>query len=464
MAIIVVLCCVSSVSAGTYTLDDLIRSGLEHSNQVKAVKEEIAKTDAQVKEAYGGAFPTLNLSANYNYAFEQYNPFDTGGTSSGMGSVVEALEDSSIDREKERGAYIVGDALDDIMSGFSGIIPETKKQSIALTLSLNQPIFAQGKVGLGIKIAKAYKKSLQIKYEEAEQDVRASITKSFYAALLARKNLEIQKEAVRVAGESHRLSALRLSLGKASELDTLTSLLNYKKVLIEHQDARSNMNMAFEALIKQTGLSESVDTFSIRGEFPSDDYYAAFEDALVQMQQQNKKLEQLYYGEEVQKLLVRLAKTDVYPMIYCGGSLGKITQFNSGDKLEWYNDRSVFIGMSLNFSGGLTHLHKVEQARADLRSFGHTKSQVLDGLELSLKNTYEQLETSRERLDSTRSLVDLAEKGYEISRKAYEVGSITLLDFQKRELEVRSARLAFQAAQFDVHSTIVDIQVLVGMF
>ena len=246
-AALILLCGVSSASARTYTLDDLIPSGLEHSNQVKVVREEIAKTDARVKEAYGGAFPTFDLSANYQYAFAQYDPFSSGDRSAGMGgrSLVQALEDSSIDEDEEPGAYLVGEAVDDMMSGFSEMIPEPKDQTIALSLSLKQPLFAQGKIGIGIEIAKAYKEGLEIKAQEARQEVRASITKLFYAALLARKNLEIQEEAVGVAKEAHRLSVLRLSLGKVGELDTLTSRLNYEKARIEHQDALSKMKMTF---------------------------------------------------------------------------------------------------------------------------------------------------------------------------------------------------------------------------
>ena len=222
--------------------------------------------------------------------------------------------------------------------------------------------------------------------------------------------------------------------------------------------------MTFETLIKQTGLSETVETFSIGGAFPSEAYVLPLEEALVQMRRHNKTLEQLDRGENVQELLVRLAKTDVYPMIYCGGSLGKIGQFNALDNIAWYNDRKVFVGMSLSVSSGRIHLHKMRQAQADLRSFGHTKNQVLDGLELGLKNAYEQLETHRKRLDSMGSLVALAEKGYEVSKKAYEVGAIALWDFQKSALDLKSSRLAFQAAQFDFHSTVVDIKALIGVF
>ena len=161
---------------------------------------------------------------------------------------------------------------------------------------------------------------------------------------------------------------------------------------------------------------------------------------------------------------MKLARTDIYPMVYCGGSLGKIAQFNAGDRLEWQDDRKIFVGMSLSLSGGRTHLHKVRQAQADLRSLMHTRKEALDGLELGLKNAYEQLETSRGRWRSTQALIALAQKGYEISKRAYEVGSITLLDLHKSELDLKTARLAFQAAQFDVHSTVVDIRTLIGVW
>ena len=417
LAAVACLLMTMGTQAGTYTLDQLLSEGYKNSKALKAVEKDMAKADAQIKEAIGSAFPTIDASANYQHAFSQYSPFSGGSMSPAdqqqtMTTLMNAYSDSALapyqyafkltpeelSTIQRTGPAITSVTLQQIFSNldFSSFV---KDNTIALSLSAKQALFAQGKVMTGLKIARLYKATLENKYTEEKQKLTAGITKLFYAALLAQNNRAIQSEAVALARETHRLTIARYAVGKGSELDTLGSRLHYENAIVDEQKALSSLKMAYEALIVQAGIVENASTFSIEGEFPPADFTVSLDDAVGAMKSANPQLRQLEKTEQIQKELVTLAKSDFYPLIFCGGSIGKIYQYNTLDDIEWgdrmYDDRKVFVGMTLNLFNGLKTPQKVRQAEADRFKFVIVKKQAEEGLELAVKNAYEQYELSR---------------------------------------------------------------------
>jgi outer membrane protein TolC len=343
------------------------------------------------------------------------------------------------------------------------MFPEETNQTITFALSLQQPLFAQGKVTVGLKIAETYRQSLICKYEAARQSVKATTTNLFYGALLAKQNWEILNEATLVTAEVHRLAVVRFSIGKASEIDTLGTRLGLEKAYMDVRDAEGKKRTSYEALIKQSGVQEKVQDFSVEGGFPEgDDYHITLEEALAKLHRNSKQIGQLKGGEDVQRFLVRLEKTNYLPMVYCGGSLAKFGMFNDLNDIEWYDDQKVFVGLTVNLSSGGTRLNKLRQAQSDYRRFVLTREQTVDGLEIAVRNASEKLETSRAQLASARALVAMAERAYGLSKKAYEIGSMTLLELQQREIDLKNARMALNAAQFGFHSSVIDLKLLMG--
>jgi outer membrane protein TolC len=338
--------------------------------------------------------------------------------------------------------------------------------TMAMTISLTQPIFAQGKVTTGLKIAKVALNTIKIKYEETKQTLTANVSKLYNAALLAQRNAEIQKEAIALATESHHLAVLRLTIGKGTELDTLVSRLNLEKALMDERSALAQKQTVLQALIMTTGVPATLDNFAISGELVESTYSIELSQARDMVATQNKKLMQLDGAMGIQKHLVSLAKSDYLPLVYCGGSTGKIYQFDKDKPLDWSaegaSDTKVFIGMSMKLFNGGQRMQKVTQARADERTMELTKEQAEKGLELATVNAYEALQTMHQQLEAVQSILALAQKGYDISKKAYEVGSITVLQFQDSELQLNQSKLAYNAALMGYNNAVIDMKVLTG--
>lgn len=466
--------------AAEHTLDELVEEALRTSATIKIVESELAKTEEQIWEAKGNAFPEIGASINYQYAWETVNPYadmDMSMPEESTATLINMMYQGMLAAQGMAPPYPpapldAGDSLlamyfDGVFGALGGAFDlEMPPHALAMSLSLTQPLFAQGKVSIGLRIAKKYKETLLCKYDASRQQVVTDVTKLFYGALLARKNVEIQNEAVELANEVHRLAVMRHSLGKGTEIDTLASRLRLEQALMASRDAEGQQRTASEALIKAAGLPEDVDEFSVSGEFPSDDYRISLDEALTDLHENSKIIGQLKGGEVVQEELVKLQKSDFYPMVYCGASVGKILMFDGFDDIDWsregQNDGSVFVGANYTLFNGMKRLRKIRQAKEDVRAFRLTREHTTDMLELGVRNAWERLETSREQLNSSRALVTLAEKAYSLSKRAYEVGSMTLSDLQQRQLDLNGAKLALNASQFAFESAALDLQLLIG--
>jgi outer membrane protein TolC len=471
------------VSGREWALDELVAEALRTSREIESVQSEMAKVDAQIREAYGSALPSITASANYQYAWESFNPtaslfdfgdlFGAGGTGDSPPSASSVLDTATataneyalaayidtINAYSARAAQATAHAMDTIE--FS--LPHN---TLVLGLSVQQPLYAQGKVSIGLRVAKKYKEGLLCKYEGARQKVKAEVTKLFYATLLAQEAIRIQNQAVTIARESHRLTIARFALGKSGEVDTFATRFAVEEAVMKARSAQSKYRVVCEAIVKQAGIPESADDFAVTGTFPDDGYRISLEDALNRMRSNNKNIGQLESGEAVQEELVKLQKSDYLPMVYCGAKLNKYLMFDSFDDIEWDVDQSadkaVFVGASYTLFNGLQRRQKVKQSLEDLRQFRLTKGGAEDGLEIAVRSTWEEMETSREQLASARSLVELARKGHALAQKAYEVGTSTRIELQKVENDLNGAQLALNAASFAFNSAVLDLKLLMG--
>lgn len=458
----IILCSFFSMTfGGGYTLEQLLEKAYETSEEIKAVEEELGKADAQIMQAYGSALPSLTASANANHAFRQFNTFNTMSGSS-MPKLTDFLQPTD-DPGAYQNDYLIANYLDQLPTYFSRIL---RDNTVSLMLTLNQPIYAQGKVGVGLKVARIYKENLNQKKNDQKLQVKSAVTKLFYSTLLAEKNNHIQSDAVKIAQETHRIALLKFAVGKAAELDTLSSRLHWENARISLKKAESDLRMAYSALIERAGLKGDADNFSITGEFPPAVFEMTLERALEIMHANNSQIMQLKSAEELQQQAVNFAKTDYRPLVFAGASMGKIAQFDSLSEARrgrtWQSDVKVFMGLSWNLFSGFQNMMKVRQAEADRAMFVLNEKLIVDNLVLAVRKSYEDVIVSKEQLAIAQDLVRLAEKGLKIAQKSYEIGMKTLLDVQNTELEANKAKIGYNAALFQFHGALVDLKARMG--
>ncbi len=426
-----IVMCVAFVNAGTWTLDKLIDEGLANSQVVKAVSEEQKKADAQVKEAKGSAAPTVTMNAAGSYILDSYSP-----------------------------------PFPDPYKSMSDLT-KPKTNTLSAGINLNQPLYAQGKVAIGLRVAKLYNRQLLCKSESAKMQVKASVTKAFYQLLLAKQNAKVSEDALALAKETHKQTVLQFSVGKSAELDTLTSFYGVEKAEADVRSSAKGTTLAVAQLINVTGIDEPTATVDVSGEFMNPSFTISLEDALKKVHKDNKDLNQLMSGARIQEEQVKLARSDYLPRINATFGYTEINQFNNTNDLAgkdnaWGANSSVGVNLTWTLFNGLGTQMRVREAEAAKRGFEHTSASTDDALDLAARSAWESMESNRVDIERAALMVTVAQKAADISAKAYEVGRMTLLEMQNKSHDLDYAKMAYNNALFQFTSAVIDLRVLMG--
>lgn len=450
---------ITSVDARGYTLTQLLDEAVRNSKQLRSIEYEMRKAEAQVQEVLGQGMPqvsaSVNISHNVSSLDVDQNKFQT--------ATKDVLNNPDITQEDQK----LATALLNGSARISGEMIQTPDNVANATLDVQQVVFAQGKVGLGLKIAKTYQRTLLCKYNAEKMKLKSEVTTLYLKAILSQKNIIIASEALSLSEQNHRLAVITHLVGRASELDTLTSRLNHEKASIELQKAQSSQRIVYQAVLVQTGINIPVNEFSVEGDFEETDFTLSIEEVLQKMKWMNPTLEQLRGNGEIKKLQVNLARAEFYPFIYAGASISGMGMFDNVKDASnplWGNEKKVYVGLRWDIFSGLSKFNHLRQAEADRDMYKVSMQKITEDLELQTKTLYEQVLQSKVNLVSCMSVIKLAEKRFQIAKKAYEVGSATFIDLQNAEFELNSAKIAFNTAQFTYQSALISLRLLMNDF
>ncbi len=448
-----------SLIAKEYKYEEILEHAFNNSPTLKNIEKDREITKSMRKEYFGKGFPVIEGNFNVQHQPEQYYPFELDFGASTGSSVLSYLDPAAPGYTND--ATVAG-ALDNLINSFANIDMSPKKNTVAMDLSLTQPLFAQGKVVTGLKIAKVYLATLDLKYEEAKLTLAKDIKTGYDAVLLAIQNFEINNQAVELAEKTHNITKLRFVNGKGTLLDTLNSQYELQKAILNRRDAQKNKILAMKKLFTLANINERSEVATLIGVLDNSEFSLSKKDALTIMLEKNYSLIQLEKAKELQELQTTLAKSDVLPMIYCGGSLGKITQFNKDDDVEWHNDHKIFVGTKVELFSGGQRIQRIKQAKKEEAKIDEIKMDVINKLKLALTNYYEELAIAEEELEQAKNLKLLTEKALKISQVAFETGQITLQELKDSEQKVKLSRLSYSAALYKRNGAINNINLLIA--
>ena len=448
-----------TLSAEQLSKKEILQYAFSHSEELSMIKKELASAQSVEKEYRGKGFPTIEASVNYQLAPRQFIPysFDIGG---GSGGGISGLLDQSVDGFIND-ATIAG-AFDQIISSLSDFDFTPGKNTVALGLTLTQPIFAQGKISKGLKIAQVYYGLLDLKYKNAKITLAKEITNAYNSALLADQNREVRLQAVSLAEETHRLTRARLESGKGNVLDTLNSRFSLQQAKLALRDAEKNRHLAVKNLLTIASMDADPDEIVLTDSLYVIDFDMTEEEAFKRLSEENISIQQIDKGIEMQKWQTKIVKADFLPTVYAGASISKISMFDNRDEFSWGDDQKIFVGASIPIYSGGQKLQKVKQSGYEEQKLEETRKKTLNQLHLALASCFEELAVAKEECSEALHLIALTTQGAQIASLSYEIGQITQVDLTNSRQQLSMSKLAYHNAVHKLNAAITGIKMLIG--
>ncbi|WP_407458298.1 TolC family protein [Fibrobacter sp.] len=434
--------------ATTYTREEAVNIALEKSSEVKTAEEELVSANSQVDAGYGNALPSIDLDATVTRIFGLDDVTTSTKITDAANGMINEVDDNGNPQANTFDTQVVGPAFD----GLSNMMAKQGyrwQSSVGITAT--QILYAQGKVGTGIEIAKTYKHLKEVNLDNAKSNVRYNVENAFDQLIYLDSAVVILYESKNMLQENLNFVEQSLKSGMATELDLIRVQLSMDQLNSKINSTEKSRVLARNALLNTMGLDWETEV-QFKGDLrdPSQGY--TFPDtSMANVKKRRKELVMLEASEEMLNKNVSIEEGGYKPTIVLVGGLkysNNKNNFYQWDAPDWDENINKYIALNLtmNLFNGMKTKEAVVQAKSNLRSTQIQKETAERGFRVQIESCAQSLDDANAQIEIAKRQIDLAQRNYDLTNDAYKLGRETQLNLLSAENSLRTAKLDYMQA------------------
>jgi outer membrane protein len=397
------------------TLGDAVRRALATSEEVETAREQRAMAGAQITQARAGALPQISGGVVYNR------------------TLASIFDNIRFTPDPEPGE-------DPAPNPFASL-PFGRPNTWSASLQIAQPLYAAGRVGTALRIARHVRSAADLQVEEAEADIALQVRNAYFTVVLADAMVGIAREAYDLADAVVRQVELFQRQGTASEFDVLRARVerdNLEPGIIEAQNARRLAELNLKRLANLPA-ERPVAAATPLTPVVADVDRAALEEAL----RRRPALRSLDEQVAARSGAVRIARSGYLPTVGMAANFAyqSFPQQVFPLDADWRRDWTVTVQAAIPIFDGFRTRGQVQQAQAELRTTELQRDQVWQGLELELQAALGEFDAARAQIEARRATVAQAQRTLELAELRFRSGLATQLDISSARLLLQQARV-----------------------
>lgn len=411
-----------------YTLDEAIKTALKNNRDIKIAQLDVTKAHEAVREAFGYALPSVDVSANFTHFLQKpKTPFPDFGALLTNATYDILFNENVLPRDDNK-FVPVKTALQ------SFVQTNSYETNVRLTQTLfNSAVFR------GIGASQIY---LDLSKEELKRKTLSAVLnvkKAFYGVLLTKKVLEITTSSYENARKNLKNVKALNAQGLVSEYDALQAEVrveNIKPVLLQMEN---NLKSAKDGFKMVLGIKQRSD-IDVEGEFTYEkESIPDKEETIGNAFNSNYSLSSLKMKMEVDKAFIDLDRSEYWPTLY---AFGNYSYAGSSDNLKFQNYSSTVVGLtfSINLFNGDRTRKKVEQSEISLQQTQEQFYQLKDFISSDVKAKLNEINRVQSTLTAQERNVTLAEKTYDLAVVRYKEGTGSQLEVENADVALKQAR------------------------
>ncbi|MFH1699394.1 MAG: TolC family protein [Candidatus Zixiibacteriota bacterium] len=333
--------------------------------------------------------------------------------------------------------------------------------------SLYQPLYAAGKVGTAIKIAKYGFSYTDELIRAARHDVAAEADKAYLNAVTANEAAQVFRDAELVAQANLDVVQKLYNEGQTSEYELLRSQVQVANTrpdrIRAENDADHAMNYLKNILALEPDteieLGTTIEEISIP-ELSLDDLIS---EAIASRPEIAQSREMMNINEK----LVSIAKSGYKPDVGINSrvqwdsfkdDIGKTSL--AGD--SWNRSWNVSVVLNWPIFSGFETGGKVQQAKVDYNQSRLNNSQLKRQIQLEVRDAVGKVNEARQRVEALGETVSQAERGLAIGEVRFENGIGTQLELLDSQVALTTARVNRLTALYDLAVAVSSLKRAVG--
>ena len=404
------------------TLENCIDFALENQPLIKQSLIDENITNQEIKSKLADWYPQLNFNFNYQHNY------------------------------KLQTSVIQGNAV------HFGVINTSSAQ-----FSLNQTIFNKD-VLLASSTAGDVSKEAEQSAAENKINVVVSVSKAFYAALLAKNQIDLINEDITRLTQSEKDTYSQYKSGIVDKTDYMRATVALNNAKAEQKQVIEMLKTSYANLKEQMGypaneeLKLSYDTTKMEEDIFVDTTKKINFDSRIEFQL-------LKTGKRLQEANLNYYEWSFIP------SLSAFGEYN----FNFFNDRlsqlykqdypTAYVGLQLSFpifEGG-KRFHEIEQAKLELERYDYDFESLKSSINTEYVRALSNYKSNLENFLTQKKNLDLAKDVYNTIELQYKSGIKAYLDVITAETDLRSTQVNYINTLYQVLSSKLDLQKALGL-
>ena len=341
-----------------------------------------------------------------------------------------------------------------------------QENSTSLSISGNVSFRLTPSLYSSIKSAKLNYENGITSYETAVKTVEKNVRQIFYSLIYSKENLSLLNRNLETAKQRYDLSQEKFSRGQLSELDLLTTQMNYESLKPSYESAEIAYENSIANFKQLLGINQN-EQIDLIGNLDEMMNVSINQDLL------EYNVEELPTVKEI-KSKIELAKTNLLatkfsawgPSISLGYNASKAGQDMTGE-FAWADfKQSVSVGVSIPLDGYLPWSNgslSVSAQKSNLEDLNLQLENEKTTVELTIKKYIKEINQAKSQLSSLQSNVALAQKTYDMTLNAYNYGSRDLLTLQNAADSLLKSKNQLQSQVYNLICKIMDLEFTLGL-
>ena len=278
-------------------------------------------------------------------------------------------------------------------------------------------------------------------YEVTSSNIRLRLRTAFIDLLEAQQSLELTQRIADRRRQNRDLIRLRYESGNENKGALMTAEANLAQAEFEIEQAKRSIGLARRNLSKELGRGGSSD-LAVTGSFDVSQKFSEKPD-FQKMSVSTPFLRVLALQKEAARWGVESAKASFFPSVFANGFLGRsASQWPPRD-----NEFSAGATVSMPFFEGGSLVAGESKARAFYRQTEADEKSGLDGIALTLENTWAQLEDAVGFVEVEQKVLEANQTRSKIAEAEYSTGLVNFNDWTIIEDNLVNTEKAYLNAQ-----------------
>ena len=402
-----------------FTLEQAIDYALEHNPNIEQLRIEFEKSETKKGQALSSFYPNITATGSYAYLTD-----------------IPVIE-------------------------FDGMpIPFGQSENYSLQVSLQQVIFAWGKLYSAYKISDLGTRIAELNLARKRQEVRYAVSDGFYGILVVEETALLLRESLAQLERHAQAVEIRYKAGLVSQFDLLRAQVQVANLKPQVIEAENGLKLAREGFKMLLGIPLDREvTISGTLEMVEEEFDL---DRLTENALENRaELKNLKNTESIAKLSQRIARRANLPTLVAGATYERKKPFSITGN-EWGSNIVFNVGFEFPIFSGFRNLHQYRLASLQLKEVDLALDNLEKAITLEVKQAYLNLQAAKEAIMTAQENVGQAEKAFEIIETRYKNGLATNLEFLDAQLASLQARTNYLSAVRNYYTSRADIYKAIG--